>query len=65
MRGPCKHTVYLPSGLVHTPMGTCDCDRTLDIAQEYEERLKYVDAMWDTHHTGRPKPWERTETEAE
>ena len=65
MRRPCDHTVYLPSGLVHTPMGTCDCDLTPDPAQEYAERLKYVNAMWDARHPGRPRPWESTETEAE
>ena len=59
MRRPCEHTVYLPSGLVHTPMGTCDCDRTLDFDREYAERLKYVDAMWDTYHPGVPRPWEK------
>ena len=25
MRAPCEHTRYLPNGLIHTPMGTCDC----------------------------------------
>ena len=25
MRSPCQHTHYHTNGLVHTPMGTCDC----------------------------------------
>ena len=54
MREPCEHAVYLPNGLVHTPMGTCDCDRTLNIAQERAERIAYVNGMMEAHHPGKP-----------
>ena len=58
MRRPCEHTVYLPSGLVNTPMGTCDCDQTPNAAQEKADWLVYAAGMMRAHHPGRSFPWE-------
>ena len=59
MRDPCEHAVYLPNGLIHTPMGTCDCDRTPSLAEEKQERLEYVNGMMEEWHPGSPFPWRK------
>ena len=59
MSSPCEHAVYLPSGLVNTPMGTCDCDRTPNVAQEKADLVVYAKGMMRAHHPGRSFPWEK------
>lgn len=42
---PCVHTRYLPSGLMHTPMGSCDCER--DPVAERREWREYIRSWHD------------------
>ena len=59
MSRTCEHTRYLPSGLVHTPMGTCTCDRTPDPAVQKAEIVDYARRMWRARRPGEPFPFDQ------
>lgn len=43
---PCVHTLYLlPSGLMHTPVGICDCEP--DPAAERRQWLSFIRSRHD------------------
>ena len=49
MSDPCKHTHYHANGLVHTPIGVCDCDRRVNPELERRRYVEYARRMLEAH----------------